>query len=94
MSMARGMSEPDVAGGASGDLRFSAHHARGCRVVLGLLWGVSMLFFARRIGGLGGFPRARIIEKIAMEGAAHMTLVFGGLPGVAITLTAPATSSC
>ena len=49
----------------------------GLQVALGLLWGVSMLFFARQI--VLGSPDGPHIEKIAMEGAAHMTLVFGAL---------------
>ena len=49
----------------------------GLQVILGLLWGVSMLFFARQIVlGTGEGPH---IEKIAMEGAAHMMLVFGAV---------------
>jgi hypothetical protein len=47
----------------------------GLQVALGLLWGVSMLFFARQI--VLGTPDGPHIEKIAMEGAAHMMLVFG-----------------
>ena len=47
----------------------------GFQVALGLLWGVSMLFFARQI--VLGTPDGPHIEKIAMEGAAHMMLVFG-----------------
>ncbi len=47
------------------------------QVALGLLWGVSMLFFARQIVlGEGSGPH---IEKIAMEGAAHLMLVFGAV---------------
>lgn len=58
---------------ARGDLRF-LRVMLGLQVVLGLLWGVSMLFFARQIElGVSSGPH---IEKIAMEGAAHMTLVF------------------
>jgi hypothetical protein len=49
----------------------------GLQVVLGLLWGVSMLFFARQI--VLGEPDGPHIEKIAMEGAAHMALVFGAI---------------
>jgi hypothetical protein len=47
----------------------------GLQIALGLLWGVSMLFFARQI--VLGSPDGPHIEKIAMEGAAHMMLVFG-----------------
>ncbi len=47
------------------------------QVLLGLLWGVSMLFFARQIVlDDGSGPH---VEKIAMEGAAHLALVFGAL---------------
>ena len=49
----------------------------GLQVALGLLWGVSMLFFARQI--VLGAPDGPHIEKIAMEGAAHMALVFGAV---------------
>ena len=56
-----------------GDIRF-LRVMLGLQVVLGLLWGVSMLFFARQIElGVSAGPH---IEKIAMEGAAHLTLVF------------------
>jgi hypothetical protein len=47
----------------------------GLQIALGLLWGVSMLFFARQI--VLGSNEGPHIEKIAMEGAAHMMLVFG-----------------
>ena len=57
-----------------GDLRF-LRVMLGLQVALGLLWGVSMLFFARQI--VLGAPDGPHIEKIAMEGAAHMMLVFG-----------------
>jgi hypothetical protein len=56
------------------DLRF-LRIMLGLQVALGLLWGVSMLFFARQI--VLGAPDGPHIEKIAMEGAAHMALVFG-----------------
>jgi hypothetical protein len=48
------------------------------QIALGLLWGVSMLFFARQIV-LGGDATGEHIEKIALEGAAHMMLVFGAV---------------
>src|SRR5215212_11517178 len=57
-----------------GDVRF-LRVMLGLQVVLGLLWGVSMLFFARQI--VLGAAEGPHIEKIAMEGAAHMMLVFG-----------------
>ena len=47
------------------------------QIVLGLLWGVSMLFFARQI--VLGEDSDQHIEKIAMEGAAHLALVFGAV---------------
>jgi hypothetical protein len=47
------------------------------QVVLGLLWGVSMLFFAPVIVlGNGSAPH---IEKIAIEGGAHMMLVYAAV---------------
>ena len=58
----------------TGDLRF-LRIMLGFQVALGLLWGVSMLFFARQI--ILGESSGPHIEKIAMEGAAHMMLVFG-----------------
>jgi hypothetical protein len=47
------------------------------QVVLGLLWGVSMLFFAKQI--VLQDASGPHIEKIAMEGAAHFALVFGAI---------------
>jgi hypothetical protein len=47
------------------------------QVALGLLWGVSMLFFARQI--VLGEESDPHVEKIAMEGAAHLALVFGAV---------------
>ncbi len=49
----------------------------GLQIALGLLWGVSMLFFARQI--VLSEPSGPHIEKIALEGAAHMMLVFGAV---------------
>ena len=49
----------------------------GLQIILGLLWGISMLFFARQI--VLGSSEGPHIEKIAMEGAAHMALVFGAV---------------
>jgi hypothetical protein len=58
------------------DLRF-LRIVLALQIVLGLLWGISMLFFAKQIVlGEGVGPH---VEKIAMEGAAHMTLVFGAI---------------
>src|SRR5918995_2209662 len=65
---------PDPATLARGALRF-LRVMLGAQITLGLLWGVSMLFFARQI--VLGSPDGPHIEKIAMEGAAHMMLVFG-----------------
>jgi hypothetical protein len=47
------------------------------QVVLGLLWGVSMLFFAPTI--VLGDPSGPHIEKIAIEGGAHLMLVFAAI---------------
>jgi hypothetical protein len=49
----------------------------GLQIALGLLWGVSMLFFARQI--VLSSDSDEHIEKIAMEGAAHFALVFGAI---------------
>jgi len=73
---AHGMRESHAAGDAPGDLRF-LRIMLGLQVILGLLWGISMLFFARQIVlGNGEGPH---IEKIALEGGAHMALVFGAV---------------
>ena len=66
--------EPRAGEGA--DLRF-LRVMLGFQVALGLLWGVSMLFFARQI--VLGEPDGPHIEKIAIEGAAHMMLVFAAV---------------
>ena len=58
------------------DLRF-LRVMLGLQVILGLLWGISMLFFARQI--VLGTAEAQHIEKIAMEGAAHLALVFAAI---------------
>jgi hypothetical protein len=47
------------------------------QVALGLLWGISMLFFAPAIA-LGDRSGPHI-EKIAIEGGAHFMLVFGAI---------------
>jgi len=49
----------------------------GLQVVLGLLWGVSMLFFAPLI--VLGDPSGPHIEKIAIEGGAHLMLVLAAI---------------
>ena len=49
----------------------------GLQVVLGLLWGISMLFFASAIA-LGDRSGPHI-EKIALEGGAHFGLVLGAI---------------
>jgi hypothetical protein len=49
----------------------------GAQIVLGLLWGLSMLFFAPVI--VLGDPSGPHIEKIAMEGGAHLMLVLAAL---------------
>jgi hypothetical protein len=61
---------------ATGDLRF-LRIMLGLQVILGLLWGISMLFFARQI--VLGNSEGPHIEKIALEGGAHMALVFGAI---------------
>ena len=47
------------------------------QVVLGLLWGISMLFFAPLI--VLGDRSGPHIEKIAMEGGAHLMLVLAAI---------------
>src|SRR5437868_240240 len=47
------------------------------QVALGLVWGISMLFFAAAIA-LGDRSGPHI-EKIAIEGGAHFMLVFGAI---------------
>lgn len=47
------------------------------QILLGLLWGISMLFFARQIAL--GDPSGPHVEKIAIEGGAHFALVFGAI---------------
>ena len=59
-----------------GDVRL-LRVALGLQIVLGLLWGVSMLFFAETISL--GDKSGNHIEKIAIEGAAHFMLVFGAI---------------
>lgn|SRR5436305_11213534 len=49
----------------------------GLQVALGLLWGISMLFFARQIAL--GDPSGPHVEKIALEGCAHFMLVLGAI---------------
>lgn len=51
--------------------------ALGLQVALGLLWGISMLFFAAQIAL--GDPSGPHIEKIALEGGAHFALVLGAI---------------
>src|SRR5690242_14900133 len=47
------------------------------QIALGLLWGISMLFFAAQIAL--GDPSGPHIEKIALEGGAHFALVLGAI---------------
>ena len=47
------------------------------QIALGLLWGISMLFFAAQIAL--GDPSGPHIEKIAFEGGAHFALVLGAI---------------
>lgn len=76
MDAALGGPEPSTEGGPPAGLRF-LRVVLALQVGLGLLWGVSMLFFARQI--VLGEPSGPHIEKIAMEGAAHLALVFGAV---------------
>ncbi len=76
MNATFGESGSRVSTEATANLRF-LRIMLGLQVALGLLWGVSMLFFARQI--VLGSSDGPHIEKIAMEGAAHMTLVFAAL---------------
>lgn len=46
-------------------------------IVLGLLWGISMYVFAKQI--VIGANEGPHIEKIAMEGATHLTLVLAAI---------------
>jgi hypothetical protein len=76
MNPAQGLNESYPAVETAGDLRF-LRIMLVLQVILGLLWGISMLFFARQIvHGSSGGPH---VEKIALEGAAHMALVFGAV---------------
>jgi hypothetical protein len=74
MNAVLGEVDPRPSAIADADLRF-LRIMLGFQIALGLLWGVSMLFFARQI--VLGAPDGPHIEKIAIEGAAHMMLVFG-----------------
>lgn len=47
------------------------------QIALGLLWGISMLFFAAQIAL--GDPSGPHIEKIALEGGAHFALVLAAV---------------
>ena len=76
MTTSLGDVAPDAGAIAPADLRF-LRIMLGVQVALGLLWGVPMLFFARQI--VLGPPDGPHIEKIAIEGAAHMALVFGAI---------------
>lgn len=74
MDTVLGHAEPRPADMSEADQRF-LRIMLGLQIILGLLWGVSMLFFARQI--VLGDASGPHIEKLAMEGAAHMALVFG-----------------
>ena len=64
------------ASGAPRGVRF-LRAVLAAQIVLGLLWGISMLFFASAI--VLGDRSGPHIEKIAMEGGAHFTLVLGAI---------------
>lgn len=76
MAVAAGTVEPGAGEAARTGLGF-LRVMLGFQIALGLLWGVSMLFFARQI--VLTEPSGPHIEKIALEGAAHMMLVFGAV---------------
>jgi hypothetical protein len=63
----------DMSGTGLGFLRVML----GLQVALGLLWGISMLFFAPQI--VMGDRSGPHIEKIAIEGGAHLMLVLAAL---------------
>lgn len=71
---------PDVSSATSERVGADDPVLRGvliAQILLGLLWGISMLFFARQIAlGDSAGPH---IEKIAIEGGAHFALVFGAI---------------
>ncbi|MFN8662271.1 MAG: hypothetical protein U0075_10295 [Thermomicrobiales bacterium] len=76
MNPAQGLNESYPAVETASDLRF-LRIMLVLQGVLGLLWGISMLFFARQI--VLGSSEGPHVEKIALEGAAHMALVFGAV---------------
>lgn len=72
---------PDVRSTARADLPSAdlrpLRAVLGAQILLGLLWGISMLFFARQIAL--GDPAGPHVEKIAIEGGAHFALVFAAI---------------
>ncbi|MCC7022774.1 MAG: hypothetical protein IT338_08100 [Thermomicrobiales bacterium] len=76
MNRSLGTTHPHPEGVTAGNLRF-LQVMLALQVILGLLWGISMLFFAQAIAM--GNTSGEHIEKIALEGAAHMMLVFGAI---------------
>ncbi len=76
MNDALGQAQPRTAAVPAADLRF-LRVMLALQIILGLLWGISMLFFARQI--VLSDASGPHIEKIALEGAAHMMLVFGAI---------------
>jgi hypothetical protein len=76
MGVAAESAEPRAGADALPGIRF-LRFMLAAQVVLGLLWGISMLFFARQI--VLGAPDGPHIEKIALEGGAHMMLVLGAI---------------
>jgi hypothetical protein len=67
-----GMAEAPAGTGARAGLG-ALRVVLGLQIALGLLWGISMLFFAPVI--VLGEPSGAHIEKIAIEGGAHLMLV-------------------
>src|SRR5438067_7427802 len=76
MTGTMGATGPQAGGAARPGLRL-LRVVLALQVALGLLWGVSMLFFAPLI--VLGDPSGPHVEKIAMEGAAHLALVLGAV---------------
>jgi hypothetical protein len=76
MSRSLGTTQSHPGQATAGNLRF-LQVMLGLQVILGLLWGISMLFFAQAI--VIGNTSGEHIEKIALEGAAHLMLVFGAI---------------
>lgn len=75
MNTVLGDSHPRASEASTVDVRF-LRVMLALQVILGLLWGISMLFFARQISFDSSGAH---IEKIALEGGAHLMLVFAAI---------------